>query len=49
MVVGLGLGLALCKTIIESHGGNIWMQSEEGKGSTFGFSVPIGNNGDGEH
>lgn len=38
---GSGLGLAIAKHIIEAHGGSIWAQSEEGKGSTFSFSLPV--------
>ncbi len=38
---GSGLGLAIAKKIIEQHGGKIWVESEEGKGSIFSFLLPI--------
>lgn len=38
---GLGIGLAFCRIAVQAHGGNIWVESEEGKGSKFIFILPV--------
>ena len=38
---GLGIGLAISRSIIESHRGQLWAKANDGPGATFGFSIPI--------
>jgi signal transduction histidine kinase len=38
---GMGMGLSICRTIVQAHGGRIWATSRDGAGASFHFSVPV--------
>ncbi|MBD0318743.1 MAG: histidine kinase, partial [Gemmatimonadetes bacterium] len=38
---GIGLGLSIARGIVEAHGGRIWVESVEGEGATFYFTLPV--------
>jgi signal transduction histidine kinase len=42
---GMGMGLAICKSIVESHGGRIWALPRQPHGATFQFTVPTTEDG----
>ena len=40
---GMGMGLSICQTIIEAHGGRLWAESNQNQGASFRFTLPVSN------